>query len=214
MFKHTRQVFSDIISDLKRLAFACGVLANAFPIVYLVYAICAPAGILWVNITLLVPSVMYFVFYIVMHGRKEKWARRVKKITGHAFSSYKLIVKLLNAITVVYSIYAATTHVTVWSIVLAAFTVVTLFFQMILELLVIYAEIQFERISNSLSDDMRILTKPINQVKELVGKLKRDGGSDGEGGAPDYVEKPRKRFLDRFKRAEKRSTGTDISEDM
>lgn len=212
MFKHTRQTFSDIVSDLKNFAFAFGVLANAFPIIYFIYAICAPAGILWVNITLLVPSVMYFVFYVIMHGRTEKGAKRVRKITRHAFTSYKLIVKLLNAITVVYSIYAATTHVTVWSIVLAAFTVVTLFFQMLLELLVIYAEIQFERISNSLSDDMRILTKPISQVKELVGKLKRDGETD-ENDALDNGEKKQKRFLDRFKRAEKRSTGIDISEE-
>lgn len=180
VFDNTRKTFSDLVNDLRRFAFVCGIFSNALPIVYLIYAIFAPAGYLWINIALLVPSVLYFIFYVATRDKRDRGSKRIKRITKQSFRRYKLLVRLLNLITIIYGIYAASTHVTMWSIVLAAFTVISLVFQIILELVVSYAERQFTRITDSLHKDMEPVMKPIGAVRGFVGKLSGDGGNNQE----------------------------------
>ena len=197
MLKHTRSTINDIVIDLKRFAFSCGIVTNSLPIIYLIYALFAPAGIFWINIALLIPSVFYLAFYIMTHESKDRAAKRTKRITKHAFKGYKLLIKLLSAVVAVYTIYATSGHVTVWSVVLAGFTVITMLFQMILELLVIYAEIQRDKIIQSLSDDFDFVMKPINQIKGWSEKRKHDDEVQ-----ISLLDEPRekKRFFDRFAR--------------
>ena len=204
MLNNTRETLRDIVADLKRFAFVCGVLTNTLPIIYLIYAICAPAGILWVNIALLFPSVLYFVFYLWIHYNEQLLTKKTKRLTKHAFKWYKLFVKLLNAVVVIYTIYASSTHVTVWSVVLAAFTAISLLFQMILELVVLYVERQCDRIYQSFRDDISMVMKPIDQVKGFIGKFRKESDDDtvkdGEYEVFDSYEEPKKRFLDRILR--------------
>ena len=197
MLNNTRNTLKDIVSDLKRFSFGCGVVSNALPIIYLIYAICAPAGIAWVNVALLVPSCVYFTFYLITHGNTDKGVKQTRRMTKHALAWYKIVIKLFNMIVVLNSIYAASTHVTVWSIVLAAFTVISLIFQMILELVVLYVEAQCDKIYHSFLTDMDVIIKPVQQVKGLIGKI--TGGEDS-GNGDNGGETPRRGIFDIFAR--------------
>ena len=203
MFDNTRKTFSDVVNDLRRFAFVCGIFSNGLPIVYLIYAICAPAGYLWINIALLVPSVLYFIFFIVTRDKRDGSSKRIKRITKQSFRRYKLFVRLLNLITIIYGIYAASTHITLWSIVLAAFTVISLAFQIILELVVSYAERQFARLTDSLHKDMVPVMKPVGAVKGFIGRLSGEGESDQDdasGASVGNGEEKHRRFGFSFKK--------------
>ena len=180
MFKNTRAAFAEVLCDLRRFTFICGIVANVLPIVYLIYAIVASAGFLVINIALLVPSMIYLIYYILVHGYGYNVSKQTKRITKHTMTWYKLVIRLFNAVIIIYSIYATSTHVTVWSVVLAAFTVITLAFQIIMELLVIYAEYQFDRVVDGMRRDADAIMKPVNAVKGILGKFAGD-----EKDAPD-----------------------------
>ena len=94
----------------------------------------------------------------------------------------------------IYGIYAASTHVTVWSIVLAAFMVISLVIQLILELAVMYTEYQFERIAEGMRKDFEVVTKPVNAVKGFIGKLAGDGTDEDAASSSDSTDEPRRRF--------------------
>ena len=102
MLEYTKTVLNQTIDDIKKLGTVINFSTQSIYIAYLIYAICAPVGILYVNIPLLAVSLAYLVFSIVMERKKQK--KTDGKIKSKAKDAYKiaksiiLIPTLINAI--------------------------------------------------------------------------------------------------------------------
>jgi hypothetical protein len=83
-------------------------------------------------------------------------------------------------------------------VVLAAFTAISLLFQMILEVVVLYVERQCDRIFRSFKEDISIVMKPVDQVKGLIGKLRKDNDDDGDDEVFVGDEISKRRIIDRI----------------
>ena len=91
MLEYTKTVLNQTIDDIKKLGTVINFSTQSIYIAYLIYAIIAPVGILYVNIPLLVVSCAYLVFSIVMESKKHK---KKQKMTCRTYLSvlYMLLV--------------------------------------------------------------------------------------------------------------------------
>ncbi len=72
MLEYTRVVLNQTIGDIKKIGRVANFLTQIIYIAYLIYAIAAPTGIIYVNIPLLVISAAYLCFSIVMERKTQE----------------------------------------------------------------------------------------------------------------------------------------------
>jgi hypothetical protein len=88
MLEYTKAVFNQTIDDLKRISLVASFATQGVYIAYLVYAISVNVGRLYINIPLLVISLAYLVFTIVMERKTER--RSNSKIRTKAKEAYRI----------------------------------------------------------------------------------------------------------------------------
>ncbi len=102
MLEYTKTVLNQTLDDIKKLGLAVNFSTQSIYIAYLTYASIATVGILYVNIPLLVVSLAYLVFSIVMESKKQKKTDgKIKSKVKDAYTVAKSIIllpALINAI--------------------------------------------------------------------------------------------------------------------
>ncbi|MDD6996108.1 MAG: hypothetical protein SPH68_01940 [Candidatus Borkfalkiaceae bacterium] len=180
MFDYTKVAANQIISDFKKIAYILGVATQIFYIAYLIYAVAARTGVLWVNVILLIFSVAYFAFEIVMRRRKAKDRNRIKadksiNLTVKKIYKYgKLVLRFYPLVLAVYGMYTATQSPSFLSVLLLCFTVIGWAMQIIFDLLIAVAKNRLSLLLDGVKADVNEITKPIvstmNFFKKITGK--------------------------------------------
>ena len=114
MLEYTKTVFNQTIDDLKRISLVASFVTQGIYIAYLIYAISVNVGMLYVNIPLLVVSLAYLVFTIVMERKTRKSSD--SKIKTKAKEAYRIAKYVILLPTLVASVITLATlesdHVT------------------------------------------------------------------------------------------------------
>ena len=76
MFDYTQAAAKQIAADFQKVLYIISVCSQAVYIGYLLYALFAGAGVLWVNIVLLAISSAYFAFFFNYHEMRQASGRR------------------------------------------------------------------------------------------------------------------------------------------
>ncbi len=171
MFDYTKAAVEKTVNDCKLFAHIYNIAVQLLYILYLIYAIAAHAGILWVNIALLTASSLYFIFYIFMHKMNSRMHKDIKSVARRTYQYFKLSMRALTLGTMIYGIYIATTHVTPLSVILAALAVVGWTLQVIFEIALYFIESHAKLIMAGVEADKESLTKPVRAVGDLVRKI-------------------------------------------
>lgn len=186
MLEYTRAAINKTVEDLKKANFIFNISIQLIYIFYLIYAIFAPAGSLWVNIVLSVVSVGYLVFYVVTYddGRES---RRIRILTRRWYKWFKISLRAFTLGTMIYGIYAASTHLTVISLTFVAFMIVGWMLQVLFELVVMFAESKLQFLYEGIKADLETVTKPARAVGDVIKKI--------TGKEPEPSPEPSKRRL-------------------
>ncbi|MBQ8685005.1 MAG: hypothetical protein IJ514_02390 [Clostridia bacterium] len=175
MFDYTKAAITKVVDDFKRLDYVRNIATQILYILYLVYALVAGAGIFIANALLLLLSVAYFVFFmIVTTGKLTRAKAQTRKTVRRVFTRCKQLVKLFTLGVMVYGIYAATTHVTPLSVVLSALLIVGWVLQLVFEVVFRFFVNRASFLIEGLEADYENLVKPAKTVgnffKKLTGK--------------------------------------------
>lgn len=191
MLDYTKAAVAKIVDDLKRVGYIFNIVIQSLSIVYLVYAICVSAGILWANIALLTFSVVFFVFYLITHNKNGKQVRQIYKATKRACKWIKLSIRAFTLGIMMYSLYAATTHTTAVSVILTALMVVGWTLQVLLEIVLAFAESRFEILIAGIQADFENAIKPVQSVGNFLKKV------TGQEVEPDKEPTRARKILDK-----------------
>ena len=180
MFDYTKVAVNQVISDFKKIARIIGVVTQIFYIVYLIYAVAAHTGILWVNILLLAFSAAYFVFSEIMQNKKTndkqkiKENRSVNRTVAKIYKYCKLALRFYPLALAVYGIYHAAQSPSFLSVLLLCFTVICWAMQIIFDLLIAVITNRFSLVLDGVKADVNEITKPfvstMNFFKKITGK--------------------------------------------
>ena len=100
MFEYTTTVIKQTIDDVKKISRIANFATQGIYVAYLIFAICSSIGFLFVNIPLLVISVAYLIFTIVMECKKQsKNAGEIKNTAKKIFAASKYIILIPTLIT-------------------------------------------------------------------------------------------------------------------
>ena len=107
MLEYSRTVLNQTLDDVKKIGLVSNFTTQGIYIAYLIYAIAFGAGLLYVNIPLLVISLAHLVFSIVMERKKQK--KTDGKLKSQAKKAYKIAKYIILLPTLIASIITLAT---------------------------------------------------------------------------------------------------------
>lgn len=171
MFVYTRAYFKKLIDDINLVGYLFNVITPVFYIAYLLYAIFLPVGFRWANVTLLVLTLLYLVFYISTYDIKNKDFKATKKRVRHIFKGIKLGVTAMTLGITIYGIYVASTHTTAVSVVLSSFMALFWVVNVFIEIMSYIIEYQSELFLAAIEADKNEFLAPVNAVGNFVKRV-------------------------------------------
>lgn len=180
MFDYTKVAINQVISDFKKIARIIGVATQIFYIVYLIYAVAAHTGILWVNIVLLAFSAAYFAFSLIIQHKKTGDKQKIKanqsvnRAVAKIYKYVKLALRFYPLALAVYGMYHAAQTPSFLSVLLLCFTVICWVMQIVFDLLIAVITNRFSLVLDGVKADVNEITRPIvstmNFFKKITGK--------------------------------------------
>ena len=167
MFVYTRATIDKIVNDLKRATTVFNFSGQLVYISYLIYAIFAPVGLIYINVPLLVASVLYFAFYLIYFKKSGSVQNAVK----HSYKWIKITAKAFTLGVTLYGIYTATTHITSFSVILTTLMIIVWIVTLAIEITTLVVEYYAAMFKEALAADVGEITKPVQAVGNVVKKI-------------------------------------------
>lgn len=173
VFLYTRAATLKIYDDLKKFIFIFSVTTQALYIGYLIYALCARAGIIYANISFLALSSVYLAFLLIYAKKKKDEAKNKIETVSKIYRWTRIILKAGTLAATVYGIHIATTSVTFTTVLLAALTTIAWVLSILFELVRMVFERYYELIEAAVAKDTYPIRKIIMkaQAPEIESKL-------------------------------------------
>ena len=191
MLEYTKVVLNQTIDDIKKIAMVASFVTQGVYITYLIYAIAAGAGILYVNVPLLAISVVYLAFSIVMERKKKN--KSLEKIKNKAKESYKiakyiiLIPALISAIITLATLDSDNITFSLLFTVLMIFTYMT---SILLSVITKVVEQRLAMFEVAIKADFEPIVNAYNTIRKFKGERVEDS-------APDKSEQKMRSDLDK-----------------
>ncbi len=177
MLDYTKIVMTKIKEDINRLGFIFAVISQCFAIAFLIYALCANVGILWVNIVVLVLSVACLGIQLPLGADIKKTAKaRLKKFKRY-FKWISLTIRLLPVATAVYTLCATGANPDAISVLLTAMTLISWVLQLVFQIVTYLIDRYSNLVREGLTADVEDITRPIRAVTSF---FKKSSESDEE----------------------------------
>lgn len=180
MLDYTKAAFNKIIADFKLLGFIFGLAVQIFNIAYLVYSLIFERGVYLANIILLFTSSIYFIYYVITHGKIDKSYKRAKRRIRRVYVCLKLLIKAYSLGVILYSIYFTAVDVTVLSVVFTALMIISWLMQIFFEILRYVIESRCEIVMTGITIDVNKIKKPFSKAKEILSFKKKNQIEDEE----------------------------------
>ena len=202
MFKYTRAVLNETVSDLRFIWFLFCVATQIIYLAYLTYAVIAKVGLIYLNIPLLIISAIYLVVFLILHKKKDKKSKKARQISAHVKTIIKLAINAVALAVAIYGIYIASTNADGISIMFTTLMLIFWCAQVILEIIVAFFERKADQISWALTKDVEPITNAIDKIKNVVRWV--SGKETVEKDAlPTKAEEYLQRVLDKFNNSKK-----------
>ena len=164
----TKAAILKIWGDFKKVAFYCNVATQCLTVAYLVYALCAPSGLWYVNTVLLALAVSYSAFFLYM--TKHETSKEFKKIIKTTYKWAKRAIKLFTLGITVYGLFLAADYLTPLALILPTFTIVSWTLGILVELICAVIESRLDYVFEGLAEDFGKVPFLGKWVKDLTGK--------------------------------------------
>ena len=168
MFKYTRAVLNETVSDLRFIWFLFCVVTQIIYLAYLIYTVIAKVGLIYLNIPLLIVSAIYLSVFLILHKYNDKKTKKARKISAHVKTIIKLAINAVALSVAVYGIYVASTNTDGISIMLTTLMLIFWCAQVVLEIVVMFFEKKADQISWALQKDVEPVTNAIDKIKNVV----------------------------------------------
>ena len=178
MFDYTQAAAKQIAADFQKVLYIISVCSQAVYIGYLLYALFAGAGVLWVNIVLLAISSAYFAFFLITTkcGRHPNGAKaKIIQKTGKRVYKYcKMLLKIYPFALTIYGLYQTTEKVSFFALLLVCFMIIGWILQIVFEVFGAIFSNRFALIMDGVKADVEEIKRPVTAVgnffKKITGK--------------------------------------------
>lgn len=172
MFDYTMTALQKIKNDFLKAIFLFNVLSQSIYIAYLLYALIAGAGNVWVNGILFLLSTAYFTFYLIMHQRESTGAKHTKKTVSLIYKRSKQLLKVYTIAMSIYTICITTANVNYFTVLTTAFMLATFILQILLELVYRLVVSRLQLLMEGVKADIEPISKAVKSTNNFFKKIK------------------------------------------
>ena len=172
MLDYTVEACRKTAEDIKNFIFYFQLLTQSVYIAYLIYAICVNGGYLFLNIPLLCVSIGYLIFFILTRDGTKREATVVKSVASRGVKYFKLSVKIFQIGIIFYSVYIASTHITLFSVCFTAINCVLLVLQLLCEVIGRIFIDRLDLFKDALRADFANATAPVRRARDFIDHIR------------------------------------------
>ena len=172
MFDYTKAAVEKLVEDFKKVVYALTLGTQIAYVLYLCYALLAPSGNPIINGLLLVLSLSYLVFFLVMteYGKTPD-GKQTKRLVKKIYGICKKLIKLYTLGIAVYGLCMTANNVNPLSLILTVFMVVGFVLQIIFDTLLGIISKRVNLIIEAVIADKNNLVQPVKTVGNFFKKL-------------------------------------------
>lgn len=171
MLEYTKVVINQTIDDVKKISLIFNFSTQAIYIAYLIYTLCAGVGLIYVNIPLLVISVAYMAFSVIMEKKTQN--KRAIKLKSRAKETYKVAKYIILVPTLITSVITLATlksdHIT-FSLFFTIMMVLSYVSSVLMLIITKSVENRFELFMVAIKADMEPVMNAYNTFKKFKGE--------------------------------------------
>ena len=172
MFDYTKTAIDKTISDVKIGKFICDITIHLLYIVYLVYAVSTQRGTIWINVTLLSLSSVYFVFLLALKmPNAAKNEPKIIRICSNIYKYSKYALKICVITIALIDITVNSTAATPTSILLTSLIIVGFALQIVFEIISAVVISRFNFMKEAINTDVENMMKPIRAIQNLAKRI-------------------------------------------
>ncbi len=123
-----------IYEDFGRINLLVRIFTHSIYLLYLAYAISNDIGVTWINITLLVATLIFLCTYIYLHS-KGRSAKKQIKLTRRFYRRFKLVARFFSLVAVSYGFYSVFDASSLLARIAASFAALIWLLQVIFEII-------------------------------------------------------------------------------
>lgn len=192
---NTRAVLWKCLLDFKRGVYTVGIIMNLFYVLSVLYSTVSGSGFVYLNISLLVLSVAYFVFYIIAARPDVKASKKgIARINRYI----KIAVHTLTLGVSVYALYTATEKPEFLSALFASLSVIAWIFQVVSAVMIRFFEVRINLLTLAFNEDTKRIRKPFNAVGTVVSRIKGEEASEPKPEPSEQAKGKIKEWRERF----------------
>ena len=179
MLEYTKVVLNQTIDDIKKIAMIASFVTQGVYISYLIYAISARAGILYVNIPLLVISVAYLVFSIVMERKKkDKFSDKIKIKAKEAYKVAKYIILIPALVSAIITLATLDSDNITFSLLFTVLMIFTYLTSLLLSVITKVVEQRLAMFEVAIKADFEPIVNAYNTLRRFKGERVEDSSPD------------------------------------
>ena len=163
---HTKAAFRLIGEELKTFAFIANLIAQITMLGYLSYNLITKAGLWYINLALLVISLVYFTFTIIT--RLKEVQKKTQAEVKRALKWTKRVLKLYPIGIALYSLFLATSNLTPIALISPIVITVAWLLDIIINVLYLVIEARASLIMDSLAEDFQRWPVVGNWARQLA----------------------------------------------
>ncbi len=180
MFKHTMAAYNIIADDFRKLKFVFTLVTQAIFFIYSIYSIFTERGFLIANSIFAALALGYFVFVAFTYERQDKDTEKAKRFASRATKWVKLSVNLVTLSVMIYNAYFGITGMTVFSLVMLAFMVISWVVQVFAQIALYYVEHRLILFWHGMVADFEPVINVGTGISRVVRVVKGEDVEDGE----------------------------------
>ncbi len=171
MFEYTKLVFNQTVNDIKKISTVTNFSMQIVYVAYLIYAICATTMPLGINIALLVISLAYLVFSIIMRVKElNKTDLTIKKRVKQAYKISKYIIQIPILVAAIITLTGLEDDKITFSLLFTIMMIVCYVASVLMAVVTNVIESRAKRFTVAIEADLEPIISVVNTVKRFKGE--------------------------------------------
>ena len=169
MFNNTKNAIEKITVGARRTLLTLRLSVHLIYLAYLIYAITADIGVMWINSLMATATIAFIIAYIILY-ESGRGAKKKMKATKRFYKRFKLLARLFSVISAVYSIISAADAVSPLAVISASLAAFLWIAQFLAEIIISALKNMKNRIFSNVKKDVKNLKNFFKNAKISLKK--------------------------------------------
>lgn len=174
MLDKTKKFLDTSLNTLKKIAFAFNIGSLSIYLLFLTYCIIKEQGNALSNILFLVAVIAYLSFYIVIHSKRGKDLKPMKKVGKRAYRWSKIIIRGLALVITFIGFRQSRSNPDIFNVIITVFMAIGWILTLVVEMIFAFILKRIKTLKSIAESGKERLSESLDKAKAAISKISSD----------------------------------------